>query len=118
MKALFLPLTVGMLAGPAMVHASSDDAWEAFRENVETTCRALVEAPETAQITIEVNPFGSETYGAALVTVDYGDAGQDRQICIFNKQAETAELTAPFTPADQTAREPTVRDAERPAAKP
>ncbi len=117
MKALFLPLSLGLIAAPMLGHAASDDAWSEFRENVETACLALVQAPETAQITIEVNPFGSETYGAALVTVDYGDAGQDRQICIFDKQAKTAELTAPFTPED-SAPVPTVRDADRPAAKP
>lgn len=118
MKALFLTLSLGALAAPVMSYAASDDAWQAFRENVEKTCRALVEAPDTAQITVEVNPFGSESYGAALVTVDYGDAGQDSQICIFDKQAETAEIAAPFTPQGETPPEPTVRDADRPAAKP
>lgn len=118
MKALFLPMTLGLLAAPALVHASSEDAWEEFRANVETTCRALIDAPETAQVAVEVNPFGSESYGAALMTIDYGEAGQDRLACIFNKQTETAELTAPFTPEGEEPLQPTVRDADRPAAKP
>lgn len=114
MKALFLSLSIGLVAAPMLAHASSEDAWDTFRVKVEETCRGLVEAPETAKIEVEVNPFGSENFGAALVTVDYGDIGQDRQICIFDKKTEAAELTAPFTPAN----EPTVRDAARPAAKP
>ena len=43
-----------------------------------------------------MNPFGSESYGAALVTVTLKDSSADRMICVYDKQAKTAELTAPF----------------------
>lgn len=118
MKALFLPLSIGLLAAPALVHAASEDAWEVFRASVEATCRNLIDPPEAADISIEVNPFGSESYGAALVTVDFGEAGQDRQVCIYDKRAETAELTAAFTPEGEAPLQPTVRGADRPVAKP
>ena len=114
------PIITALIAVPLAVAAalpalsSSEDAWAEFRTAVEAECGKLVEAPADSTTAIEVNPFGSESYGAALVTVDYGDAGQDRQVCIFDKQAETAELTAPFTPEGQ----PTVRDDERPVARP
>lgn len=88
-------LCLFLTANPAL--ASSDAAWEEFRARVETACAALLpdEGGETA---IEVNPFGSESYGAALLITSHADGSADRYVCIFDKQAGTAELTAPFTP--------------------
>ena len=86
-------------AVPAL--SSSGDAWTEFRSAVETECAALVEAPEGASTEIEVNPFGSEKYGVALVTVTLEDGTADRMVCIYDKQAETAELTAPFEQAEE-----------------
>ena len=83
---------------PATAWASSDDAWEEFRAAVEQSCRVLIEAPSSARVAVEVNPFGSESHGAALVTVAH-DQGQDRMICIYDKVAGQAELTAPFLDA-------------------
>jgi hypothetical protein len=77
--------------------ADSPDAWEDFRQTVATTCAALVQDPGT--VTVEVNPFGSESYGAAIVTVTAA-YGTDRMICIYDKQTGSAELTAAFTPAE------------------
>ena len=88
-----IALLLGTLALPAA--ADSPDAWEAFRAEVGTACTALV--TQTGTVTVEVNPFGSESYGAAIVTVS-GDRGSDRMICIFDKSTRKAELTAPFTP--------------------
>ncbi|WP_255469800.1 hypothetical protein [Paracoccus sp. FO-3] len=81
-------------ASPAL--ASSEEAWEQFRKDVESACTAL--APEAGETAIEVNPFGSESYGAALLITTLADGGVDRYVCIYDKQAGTAELTAPFTP--------------------
>ena len=75
--------------------ASSDEAWTEFRVAVEQACAALVTV-EGHEVTVEVNPFGSEHYGAALVNVAY-EGGPERMICIYDKAAKTAELTAPFT---------------------
>ncbi|WP_223191304.1 hypothetical protein [Paracoccus thiocyanatus] len=81
-------------ASPAL--ASSETAWQQFRQDVETACTAL--APTEGQTAIEVNPFGSESYGAALLITTLADGAADRYVCIYDKQAGTAELTAPFTP--------------------
>ncbi len=89
-----LSLILACLALPAA--ADSPDGWDAFRAEVEAACAALVTGPGT--IAVEVNPFGSETYGAAIVTVT-ADWGTDRMICIFDKTTRAAELTAPFPPA-------------------
>ncbi|MDS9467558.1 hypothetical protein RGQ15_08215 [Paracoccus sp. MBLB3053] len=75
--------------------ASSEAAWEAFRADVETACAAL--APADGETAIEVNPFGSENYGAALLITALPDGTADRYVCIYDKREKTAELTAPFT---------------------
>lgn len=85
---------IGLAVLPVMAWPSSDEAWDAFRTAVAQSCRVLVEAPASASVAVEVNPFGSESYGAALVT-----AGSDRMVCIYDKAAGTAELTAPFADA-------------------
>ncbi|WEF22911.1 hypothetical protein [Paracoccus sp. S3-43] len=92
------PLMVLMTLLPGMASASSEDAWRDFRADVETACLALTDAPDTPSVTVEVNPFGSESYGAAVLTVTQ-DTGTDRMICIFNKQTRATEITAPFADA-------------------
>ena len=84
-------LVLSILAGPAL--ASSGDAWDQFRADVGAACLALVQAPGTA--TVEVNPFGSDSYGVAVVTLTSG-AGTDRMICVYDKASKKAELSAPF----------------------
>jgi hypothetical protein len=88
---LRLALVFSLLAGPAF--ASSGEAWVAFRSEVAAACLALVQGPGTARI--EVNGFGSESYGVALVMLT-SDAGTDRMICVFDKATGKAELSAPF----------------------
>ena len=91
-------IAIALALMPAMASASSEDAWDEFREKVEMECLALLDVPESTSVSVEVNPFGSETYGAALVTVAHVD-GTERMICIFHKQTGIAEITAPFTDA-------------------
>jgi hypothetical protein len=86
-----LALCLALIATPAL--ASSTDAWEEFRQMVQTACAALVQ--EQGTVTVEVNPFGSESFGAALVFVATNQA-TDRMICIVDKVSGKAELTAPF----------------------
>ena len=93
-------LTVAAL--PSLSVASTDEEWEKFRQTVEKSCSELAEVPQDAKVTVTVNPFGSESYGVALVTVDAGDEGQDVLACIYDKKSQKVELTGPFTPADQT----------------
>lgn len=80
-----------LLSSPA--HASTEEAWAEMRADVGTKCRALL--PDGAAATIEVNPFGSERFAAALVTMQAED-GVERMICIYEKQTRAAELTTPF----------------------
>ena len=73
--------------------AATDEAWETFREQVRAACAAL--AGEAGAATVEVNPFGSESYGATLLTI-VATGAAERHICIFDKRSGAAELTAPF----------------------
>ncbi|NHF71972.1 hypothetical protein [Paracoccus xiamenensis] len=96
------PIIAALSAAPLALLAavpaqsSSEDAWAEFRSAVEVECAKLIDAPADATTEIEVNPFGSQTYGAALVTVTLADSSADRMICIYDKQSKTAELTSPF----------------------
>ena len=75
-----------------LAYAASEDAWETFRTDVEAKCLTAAEALfETAVATVD--PFGSESYGLALVR---GKAkGADAEIaaiCVYDKQAKTVEI--------------------------
>ena len=94
MRAACLFFPVLLAAAPAA--ASSSDAWAEFRAQVETSCRALVNQP--GSVAVEVNPFGSERYGVAILTIANGGTSE-RLACIFDKATEAAELTGPFATA-------------------
>lgn len=86
---------------PILAAASSDEAWAEFRTAVEESCRTLVEGVEgeaADAAEIEVNPFGSEHFGAAIVTIPGADGAGDRMVCIYDKQTGAAEITGPFLP--------------------
>ena len=85
-----LPLAL-LLATPAL--ASSDEAWIQFRADVQTACLAKIDGPGTPAI--EVNPFGSEKFGVAIITLT-NDLKAEQIVCIYDKQTKTAELTGPF----------------------
>ncbi|AGT07962.1 hypothetical protein [Paracoccus aminophilus] len=85
-----------LLASATTAAASSDAAWETFRQEVNDACSAL--APKDGETVIEVNPFGSESYGAALIIHTVNDEGADRYVCIYDKTSKKAELTAAFLP--------------------
>ena len=72
--------------------ASSDDAWETFRKEVATACLTAA-APLFEAPVVRVDPFGSESYGLALVA---GKAkGADAEIaaiCVFDKATKAVEI--------------------------
>jgi hypothetical protein len=82
-----------LLATPAL--ATGEAEWDAFQAEVAAACLALPDAPQNAAV--EVSPFGSATYGAALVT-SITDGVIEQQVCIFDKATRTAELASPFMP--------------------
>lgn len=82
-------------AGAGTALAASDDAWDAFRADVEAKCLAAAEPLfASASAIAEVDPFGSESYGLALVTGPARGAEETtiRAICVYDKQAKTVEI--------------------------
>ncbi len=94
-SALVALLAVGLL--PSVAAASSDDAWAAMRTDVSAKClkaaAGSIEKPKAV-----VDPFGSESFGLALVSgKPKGAKGKITQICVYNKQTKTVELGGELT---------------------
>jgi len=80
-----------VFAASAPAFASSDDAWKEFAAEVETGCLAAT-SDTLKDATAVVDPFGSESYGLAVVS---GIAGTDTQvsmICVFDKETKAVEV--------------------------
>lgn len=78
--------------------ASSDGAWQQMRADISTKCLAQQKKFGSAGKTaIEVNPFGSDRFGVAILTTKLKVGGTERAVCIYDKTAKTVELTAPFS---------------------
>lgn len=78
------------LAAPAL--ASSDDAWAEFAAKVKEKCLAasagMLEKPGIA-----VDPFGTESYGVAVLSgKPKGAAGTVTYLCVMDKKTEAAEI--------------------------
>ena len=82
---------------PALALASSGDAWEEMRADMTEKCLAAaadsIEAPRAV-----VDPFGSQTYGLALIIGQpKGAEGTVTHICVYDKRAKTVELGGELT---------------------
>lgn len=86
------------LAGVTGALASSDDAWAEFAAEVESACLAAT-ADSLPGASAVVDPFGSESYGLAIVS---GEAGSI--VCVFDKATKAVEiggeLAVTVTPSD------------------
>jgi hypothetical protein len=82
------------------VLASSDDAWDDFAKDVAAKCTALAEG-RIEQPKVVVDPFGTESYGVAILTGKaVGAAAVISSICVYDKKSQTAEIGGEL-PADQ-----------------
>ena len=79
------------LAAIGTAAASSDDAWAEFAAEVETACIAAT-GDFVTNATASVDPFGSESYGLAVVTGETPAGTSVSIICVFNKQTEAVEI--------------------------
>jgi hypothetical protein len=83
-------LAAMMATGPAM--ASSDEAWETFRETVSTACLAAA-APLLDGAMATVDPFGSEHFGLAVLSGrEPGGTVMRSVICAYDKATGRAEV--------------------------
>lgn len=75
--------------------ASPPDAWAEFRQKVATKCIALALAGDYEKARAEVDPFGTQTYGVALVSGSLKKGlGEASAICVMDKKTGAAELGA------------------------
>ena len=82
------------------VLASSDDAWEEFAKDVAAKCTALAEG-RIEQPKVVVDPFGTESYGMAILTGKaVGADATVSSICVYDKKTQAAEIGGEL-PADQ-----------------
>jgi hypothetical protein len=95
MRLTLLAALVLSLAAPA-AHASTPDAWEQFRADVEKSCLAsLPEALGTP--TVFVEPTGTETFGiAAIEGLSPESKSLVTYVCIYDKQKKTVEVSPPI----------------------
>lgn len=89
-------LLITLIHGTTNVYASSPDAWDEFRQNVEKACiKASTNLFEVQSI--QVDPFGSESYGfAVLYGVEVGTTTERLFVCTYNKTSEIAEISSAF----------------------
>ncbi|MDK1375625.1 MULTISPECIES: hypothetical protein [unclassified Sinorhizobium] len=89
--ASILSFLAAVSLGTGAAHASSGDAWEEFRADVSAKCIAAAESLE--DVSAIVDPFGTESYGVALVSgKPKGGDGNVTQICVYDKRTKAVEL--------------------------
>ena len=89
-----------LLAGisSTVTYASSDDAWKAFGKDVEKACKTATNSSiKNAKVTVD--PFGSESYGLAIV---HGQSVHNKKtklniICVYDKKNKTVEIGSELT---------------------
>jgi hypothetical protein len=93
-------LLLAAASGAAPAYASSPDAWDEFRQEVQQKCAALAEG-RIEKPKIVVDPFGTESYGVAILTGKaVGAEAVVSSICIYDKKSQAAEISGEL-PADQ-----------------
>lgn len=84
------------LSGAQHVQASSSDAWEEFRQSVEEACLKASSGGINVK-SIQVDPYGSESYGFAVVFgTEVGSATERLIACAYDKISGVAEISSPF----------------------
>ena len=77
----------------ASAQASSPAAWDSFRADIRAKCVAAGKRHLLTQVKAEVDPFGSESYGLAIVSgLDAHSPTRSRFICVVGKRSGKAEL--------------------------
>lgn len=85
-------IAAAMCASAFPAYAAGEADWAAFRLDVEAKCLAAAEPLfETAEAIVD--PFGSQTYGLALIRGKARGADVSiMAICVYDKQTKTAEI--------------------------
>ncbi|MFZ2099191.1 MAG: hypothetical protein WAU86_01340 [Oricola sp.] len=88
---VLLALSLLSMSGSPAV-GSSDGAWSAFRTTVQDACTAAA-ADRMKVGAMRIDPFGTETYGVAVLT----DSGTgEEHVCVYDKARGAAEVGGPL----------------------
>lgn len=88
-------LMVPLLSAQA-AQASSSDEWAKFQQDVENACLAAANGALQVK-NIQVDPYGSESYGFALLSgVENGSSRERLVACAYGKQSQVAEISGVF----------------------
>ncbi|MEN5279370.1 hypothetical protein ABE527_20880 [Brucella sp. TWI432] len=88
--------TIFLVLSMQQATASSDDAWDDFRHDVEQACNKA--AGDMMKIeTIKVDPYGSESYGYAIINgFEQGNKDPQQVVCVFDKKTKAVEVSGFF----------------------
>ena len=89
-KQATLLILTSLFAYPAA--ASSGDAWKEFAAEVQAKCLGAV-GGAIEQAKVVVDPFGSESYGLAIVSGKAkGTEAHISQICVYDKTTKMVQI--------------------------
>lgn len=80
-----------LLSATAPAFAASNDAWAEFAAEVEQSCLDTTSST-LKDATAVVDPFGSESYGLAIVSGEVGEGQPAAMICVFDKQTKAVQI--------------------------
>jgi hypothetical protein len=95
-----LRICLGFVIGVNMIapaSASSGDAWQAMRDKLRAGCLSEATAMGLGRIEINVDPFGSQSYGVAVLTKRGGGRKQNlAYVCVMDKKTGAFEIGGEF----------------------
>ena len=87
---------LGVVIGLGMIvpaSASSGDSWQAMRDKLRTGCLSEAAAMGLGRIEISADPFGSQSYGIAVLTKRGGDRRRNlAYVCVMDKKTGAFEI--------------------------
>ena len=90
-RACFLLIAVALsLALPVAARASGDEAWAQFAKDVTANCLKAV-GTNITKPTIVVDPYGSESFGLAIVS-GKSSGFKVSYVCVYDKKTSATEL--------------------------
>jgi len=99
MSMLRIGVAVAIVMGATVsASASSGGAWQAMRDKVRAGCLAKAQSMGVGKVDAQVDPFGTQSYGTALLTKREGRRKPDTAyICVMNKQTGEFEIGGEMT---------------------
>ena len=87
----YIAALIVTLSATGSAMASSGDAWAEFAAEVEQACLTATTGFFDRAAAV-VDPFGSESYGLAIVTGETPAGTSTSIICVFDKQTKAVDI--------------------------